>query len=63
MEIERPVPSPCVHVCALDDDDTCLGCQRSIDEISRWGRMDNTERREVLARCLARARDKGQLMA
>ncbi len=60
--VERPVASPCVHVCALDDDDICTGCQRSVDEITRWGRMDNTERREVLVRCMERARAGGQFL-
>ncbi|BBP85184.1 MULTISPECIES: DUF1289 domain-containing protein [unclassified Pseudomonas] len=62
MERERPVASPCVHVCALDDDDICTGCQRSVEEITRWGRMDNTERREVLVRCMERARAGGQFL-
>ncbi|WP_152225279.1 DUF1289 domain-containing protein [Pseudomonas sp. SCB32] len=62
MSVERPVASPCVHVCALDDADICLGCQRSADEITRWGRMDNAERREVLLRCEERARQQGVLI-
>ncbi|MBO3274891.1 DUF1289 domain-containing protein [Pseudomonas schmalbachii] len=62
MSEERPVASPCVHVCALDDNDLCLGCQRSADEITRWGRMDNTERRAVLARCHERAKALGLLI-
>lgn len=57
---ERPVRSPCVDICALDENDTCLGCQRTAQEITRWGRMDNAERREVLARCERRARESAQ---
>ena len=45
---ERPVASPCVQICALDEADICTGCQRSAAEITRWGRMDNSERRQVL---------------
>ncbi len=59
---ERPVASPCVHVCALDDDDICIGCQRSVAEITRWSRMDNTERRQVLVLCHERAKAKGVLL-
>lgn len=59
---EKPVASPCVSLCALDEQDICIGCQRSADEITRWGRMDNAERREVLARCHERARLNGQLL-
>ena len=39
-----------------------LGCQRSADEIRRWGLMSNDERRDVLQRCGERARLGGQLM-
>ncbi|MGH8433904.1 MAG: DUF1289 domain-containing protein [Pseudomonas sp.] len=62
MDVERPVASPCVSVCALDDADVCIGCQRNVDEITRWNRMDNRERRQVLSLCLERARANGQLM-
>ncbi len=62
MDAERPVRSPCVSVCALDDDDICTGCQRTADEIIRWGRMDNAERRQVLVLCLERARASGLLV-
>ncbi|MFO2463766.1 DUF1289 domain-containing protein [Pseudomonas sp. 15FMM2] len=53
--IERPVASPCVSICALDDNDICTGCQRTAAEITRWGRMDNAERRVVLGLCHERA--------
>lgn len=52
---EKPVASPCVSICALDDHDICTGCQRTAMEITRWGRMDNDERRQVLVRCHERA--------
>lgn len=58
---ETPPASPCVHVCALDDDDICIGCQRSGAEITRWGRMDSAERRAVLERCRERALASGLL--
>jgi len=62
MSNERPVASPCVHVCALDDEDICIGCQRSVAEITRWSLMENSERREVLMRCHERAKAKGILL-
>ena len=62
MSTEAPVASPCVHVCALDEADICIGCQRSGAEITRWGRMDNTERRQVLVRCDERAQAQGQYL-
>ncbi|PVZ16024.1 MULTISPECIES: DUF1289 domain-containing protein [unclassified Pseudomonas] len=58
-ERERPVRSPCVSICALDEHDLCLGCQRTASEISGWGRMNNDERRQVLAQLAERARAQG----
>lgn len=58
---EKPVASPCVSICALDENDLCTGCQRSIDEITRWGRMSNNERRDVLRLTQERAQAAGLL--
>lgn len=56
---ERPVRSPCVNVCAMDEHDLCIGCQRTAQEITQWGRMSNDERRQVIAQAQARARVQG----
>lgn len=59
---ERPVASPCVSICALDEQDICTGCQRTVAEITRWGRMDNPERRDVLRLCHERALAAGLIL-
>lgn len=56
----RPVASPCVSICALDEQDICIGCQRTALEITCWGQMSDDERREVLRRSDERARIGGQ---
>lgn len=61
MNTERPVASPCVSICCLDDADICLGCQRTVEEITGWSRMDNDQRRAVLGLCHERARVAGLL--
>ncbi|MBV4534757.1 MULTISPECIES: DUF1289 domain-containing protein [Pseudomonas] len=61
-DAERPVASPCVSICALDEQDICTGCQRSVAEITRWGRMDNAERRQVLKLCHERAVAAGMIL-
>lgn len=61
--LERPVRSPCVSICALDDHDMCTGCQRTAAEITRWGRMSNDERREVLKLAHERAKAQGLVFA
>lgn len=46
---DKPVISPCVGICSLDENDICIGCYRTGREISDWGVMDNTQRRAVLS--------------
>jgi uncharacterized protein len=45
---DRSANSPCVRNCCLDDDLTCLGCFRSLDEIKEWGIVDAHRRRAIL---------------
>ena len=40
--------SPCVAICALDERGYCYGCERHIDEIVAWPRMNAQGRIEVL---------------
>ncbi len=44
------VRSPCVSICALDEEDVCVGCYRSGEEISRWSQMGCDEKRQVMQR-------------
>jgi predicted Fe-S protein YdhL (DUF1289 family) len=42
--------SPCVNVCAMDQaTGWCLGCGRTIAEISNWSAKPPEERRSILA--------------
>ncbi len=54
MSVRDKVRSPCVSVCALDENDVCIGCQRTGDEITRWSQMNNDERTEVLKKVAER---------
>ncbi|MBU6422245.1 MAG: DUF1289 domain-containing protein [Gammaproteobacteria bacterium] len=42
------VKSPCVRTCCLDDQDICLGCGRTLDEIRRWSEMTESEKQDAL---------------
>jgi hypothetical protein len=44
---ERP-DSPCVGVCTLDDDDLCIGCLRTGQEIAAWTRMTPAQQWSVV---------------
>ena len=42
--------SPCIKVCQMDPArGLCLGCARTLDEIARWGSMNEAERERVMA--------------
>jgi len=46
--MDQTAQSPCVRNCCLDDDDMCLGCHRSLEEIKEWGVADNHRRLIIL---------------
>lgn len=43
-----PIESPCVRNCCLNDDDICMGCGRSLQEITRWSVASNTDKQKIL---------------
>ena len=52
------IESPCIRHCCLDPaSDVCVGCFRSLAEITGWSKADDAERRAVLMRCEARRSD------
>lgn len=44
----RPILSPCIGICALDDSGLCEGCLRTGSEIARWSQMNDRERSHVM---------------
>jgi predicted Fe-S protein YdhL (DUF1289 family) len=62
-EIARSVQSPCIRNCCLDDDLTCLGCFRSIEEIKEWGMVDDWRRMIILQNASRRKRLKSESRA
>ncbi len=46
--------SPCISVCALDDDDVCMGCYRNAQEITDWVMCSAEEKREILEKARQR---------
>ena len=59
--VHAVIESPCNRVCTLDPTSgLCLGCGRSIDEITRWTQMTDAERARVIAELSRRAVTKRQ---
>ena len=50
------IESPCVKLCVVHPEARiCVGCYRSIDEISGWSRLTPEQRRAIMAELPARA--------
>lgn len=54
------IPSPCIRNCCLDEQDICLGCFRSLEEIKVWGRSDTSAQKktQILADSTARQQER-----
>jgi predicted Fe-S protein YdhL (DUF1289 family) len=51
------VSSPCVKLCVIDPATRlCEGCARSLDEIARWSRLAEAQRRAIMAELEGRRR-------
>lgn len=51
---QSTINSPCISVCLLDDDDVCVGCYRTAEEITDWFMADDEGRMEIIGRCKER---------
>jgi predicted Fe-S protein YdhL (DUF1289 family) len=50
MAAPRPIVTPCVKVCFMDDESgLCLGCFRTLQEVAAWARLGEAERAAVMA--------------
>jgi predicted Fe-S protein YdhL (DUF1289 family) len=57
--VSENLASPCTRVCTIDPDTGfCIGCLRTLDEISRWVTMPDAERRAVRESLLGRSPSK-----
>ncbi|CAN7431667.1 DUF1289 domain-containing protein [Phenylobacterium sp. LjRoot219] len=51
----RPIRTPCVQVCAIDDDSgLCLGCFRALPEIAGWAKLGDAARTAIMDELPAR---------
>ncbi|ELB2122224.1 DUF1289 domain-containing protein [Vibrio parahaemolyticus] len=51
---EDSIDNPCIRNCCLDDNDICLGCFRTLDEMLHWSSSTIHEKKQILANCMAR---------
>ena len=51
---EQFIPTPCVMICTLDENDLCIGCSRTLAEIGLWPDADANLRNQILDNIRAR---------
>lgn len=50
------IESPCVKICVIHPEARlCIGCHRTINEISTWSRLSQEDRRAIMADLATRA--------
>nr|WP_293241880.1 DUF1289 domain-containing protein [Panacagrimonas sp.] len=58
---DDPAASPCVGICRVDGRDVCVGCGRTIDEITQWARSDSARRVQINELAAERRRQRALL--
>jgi predicted Fe-S protein YdhL (DUF1289 family) len=49
------VKSPCTNICAIDYNvGFCMGCKRTIKEITTWSNLDEAEKKQILLKIIDR---------
>ena len=43
----QPIASPCLNVCKIKNN-ICIGCQRTLEQISNWSKMTDEERKKIM---------------
>jgi predicted Fe-S protein YdhL (DUF1289 family) len=54
--MEKTVKSPCIKVCKYDIEKNCIGCHRSMEEITNWIFCNEEEKRQILKNAEERRR-------
>ena len=54
---EQEPASPCIGVCALDEQDICMGCYRTGEEITDWFMASTDRKREIVEASERRMRE------
>ena len=49
LSTSAPIDSPCIRNCCLNDEDICVGCGRSLQEITCWSTANQIDKLTILA--------------
>ena len=53
--------SPCVQICKVNAAGYCIGCKRSLAEITHWSRLSEAEAAAIMAQLLERKIEGGEI--
>jgi predicted Fe-S protein YdhL (DUF1289 family) len=42
------IKSPCNNICKLNNENICIGCKRSLDEIASWSKLTDVDKLKIL---------------
>lgn len=48
--MDHSVRSPCIANCKLDENEVCMGCFRTIEEIISWSSSSNNQKQTIIDR-------------
>jgi len=60
---EPEIKSPCMSLCCLDEQDVCIGCHRSVKEITGWRGMTHQQKKETMMQVVKREQASGRMMS
>ena len=47
-QVDKTVDSPCIQVCTYEEEEFCIGCHRSKQELQDWWIMTREQKLETL---------------
>ena len=53
--------TPCIKLCKLNEENVCVGCYRSIEEITNWRNLSLKEQKQVMETTKKRKRIKNYI--
>lgn len=51
------INKPCIRRCCLNEEDVCLGCFRTFDDMLQWNKANSTEKMKMLQKAEQRKKE------
>ncbi len=42
--------TPCINICKINEQNICIGCFRTLNEIAQWTKYSDLERTQIINR-------------